>query len=147
MDGDNITQIILGIIGTIVPLATLLVSLKTHATNANNHKKQANHSMATQKALDELRADMDTTHQTLLEHLERNDLQTCRIDFRQALKDSPDNIPACLEIARVYFLNLHGNADMGRKFLAWVKEYKVEQWAKRHHEDISNLIEAAKHSA
>lgn len=79
--------------------------------------------------------------------LDQNDLHTARIDFRQVLYTSPDNIPACLEIARIYFLNLGGNADMGRKFLAWVKKYNVQEWADAHDEDIDNLIEAATHSA
>lgn len=83
----------------------------------------------------------------LSKQLDANDLKTARIDLRTALVHSRDDIPAVLELARIYFINYHGNADLGRKFLAWVKEYKVESWAKRHKEDISNLIKAAKHSA
>lgn len=81
------------------------------------------------------------------EKLEANNLQTCRVDLRQALQHSPDNIPAVLELARVYFINYHGNADLGRKFLAWFKKYEVQKWADAHDEDVSNLLEAATHSA
>lgn len=83
----------------------------------------------------------------LSKQLAANDLKTARIDLRTALIHSRDDISAILELARIYFINLHGNADLGRKFLAWVKEYKVEAWAKKHKEDISDLIKAAKHSA
>lgn len=147
MNADNITQIILAIISIIVPLATLAVSIRTHTNSNDNHQKQTDSNAHTQKAVDALRAEMREENQRIIDRLDRNDLQTCRIDFRQVLHDSPDNIPACLEIARIYFLNLGGNADMGRKFLAWVKKYKVEEWAEAHDEDISNLLEAAKHSA
>lgn len=147
MNADNITQIILAIISIIVPLATLVVSVKTHTNSNSNQKKQDQNSSDLQQQIQDLREESIKGGQLLLERIDRNDLQTCRIDFRQVLHDSPDNIPACLEIARIYFINLGGNADMGRKFLSWVKRYNVEQWAREHNEDISNLIEASKHSA
>lgn len=147
MNADNITDIILSIISIIVPLATLFVSVRTNANSNSNHKKQTTTNNNTQEAVDRLRDEIKQENQRIIDRLARNDLQTCRIDFRQALHDSPDNIPACLEIARIYFLNMGGNADMGRKFLAWVKKYKVQEWADEHGEDISNLIEAATHSA
>lgn len=77
--------------------------------------------------------------------LAKNDLRTCRIDFRQALEHSRDDIPAILELASEYFLDMGGNADMGRKFLYWVEEYKVAAWADKHQVDIEPLIAAAKH--
>lgn len=77
--------------------------------------------------------------------LAKNDLRTCRIDFRQALEHSRDDIPAILELASEYFLDMGGNADMGRKFLHWVDEYKVPEWAEEHQQDVAPLIEAAKH--
>lgn len=77
--------------------------------------------------------------------LAKNDLRTCRIDFRQALEHSRDDIPAILELASEYFLDMGGNADMGRKFLYWVGEYKVAAWANKHQVDIEPLIAAAKH--
>lgn len=78
--------------------------------------------------------------------LAKNDLRTCRIDFRQALAHSRDDIPAILELASEYFLDFGGNADMGRKFLYWVEEYEVEEWAKKHRVDIDPLINAAEHN-
>lgn len=78
--------------------------------------------------------------------LAKNDLRTCRIDFRQALSHSRDDIPAILELASEYFLEFGGNADMGRKFLYWIEEYKVEEWAKKHRVDIEPLIKAAEHN-
>lgn len=80
------------------------------------------------------------------ETLAKNDLRTCRIDFRQALSHSRDDIPAILELASEYFLDFGGNADMGRKFLYWIEEYKVEEWAKKHQVDLDPLIEAAGHN-
>lgn len=77
--------------------------------------------------------------------LAKNDLRTCRIDFRQALEHSRDDIPAVIELASEYFLDMGGNADMGRKFLFWVEEYKVKAWAKKHQVNIAPLIKAAKH--
>lgn len=147
MNSDDITQIILAIISIIVPLSTLVVSVRTHTNSNSAQKKQNQNSSDLQKQIQDLREESIKGGELLLERIDRNDLQTCRIDFRQVLHDSPDNIPACLEIARIYFLNLGGNADMGRKFLAWVKRYNVEQWAQDHAEDISNLVEAAKYSA
>lgn len=146
MNVDNIIEILKIVVPIIVPLATLYVSVRNHTSSNDNHKKQEQNSSDIHKQLLELRDESREGRKQLLERIERNDLQTCRIDFRQVLHDSPDNIPACLEIARIYFLNLHGNADMGRKFLAWVKKYQVEKWAEEHNEDISNLVEAAKHS-
>ncbi len=147
MNADNITQIILAVISIIVPIATLIVSVKTHNNSNSNHEKQTQSNNSTWTAIERLRREVKEENQKIMARLDRNDLQTCRIDFRQALTESPDNIPACLEIARIYFLNLKGNADMGRKFLAWVKKYNIQEWADQHNEDIDNLIEAAKHSA
>lgn len=77
--------------------------------------------------------------------LAKNDLRTCRIDFRQALEHSRDDIPAVIELASEYFLDMGGNADMGRKFLFWIEEYNVKAWAKKHQVNIAPLIKAAKH--
>lgn len=77
--------------------------------------------------------------------LAKNDLRTCRIDFRQALEHSRDDIPAILELASEYFLDMGGNADMGRKFLFWVEEYKVQEWSDKHQVNIEPLIKAANH--
>lgn len=143
MNTDNITQIILAIISIIVPLATLFVSVRTHNKSNDTNQNQSSSSKQAQASIDKIEQKLDG----VIERLDKNDLQTCRIDFRQVLHNSPDNIPACLEIARIYFLNMKGNADMGRKFLAWVKKYEVEKWAEEHDEDIANLIEAASHSA
>lgn len=77
--------------------------------------------------------------------LNDNDLQTCRIDFRQMVLHCPDNIPAVLEVATRYFLDLGGNADMGALFLWWVQKYNVEQWANEHRRDIGPLLACARH--
>lgn len=136
----DITQIIVSFI-TIVPV---LLQMKKDRTNSDNkHAEQLKVSQSTQCQIEALNQRLD-----VLERKEdANNLQTARIDLRQALQHSPDNIPAVLELARIYFLNLHGNADLGRKFLAWVKHYEVEKWGEDHDEDITNLIEAATHSA
>lgn len=136
----DLTSIIVSII-TIIPL---LLQIKKNNTNSQvNHNEQIKISRSTQCDIKALSTRMDA----LEEKEDANLLQTCRIDLRQALYHSPDNIPAILELARIYFINLHGNADLGRKFLGWVKEYRVQDWAAAHDEDISNLIKAATHSA
>lgn len=129
----DLTQIIVSFLA-IVPV---LYEIKKNKADAdNNHAKQLKASEDTNRRLEALEQQMVS-----------NNLQTARIDLRQALQHSPDNIPAVLELARIYFLNFHGNADLGRKFLAWVKKWDVQQWADEHGEDIANLIEAATHSA
>lgn len=126
---SNIATIIVAAISALGSIAGVIISSKGASNNTVGMKKLS-------KKMDKLE-----------DRMKANDLQTARIDLRGVLEYSRDNIPAVLELARIYFINMHGNADLGRKFLAWVKEYKVEAWAKKHHEDISNLIEAAKHSA
>lgn len=128
MDGSMAT-IIVALIGAMASVSGVIITTR----GARQHDK----------GIDKLAKDI----KRISNQLEANDVKTARIDLRTALNDSRDDIPAILELARIYFINLHGNADLGRKFLAWVKEYKVEAWAKRHKEDISNLIKAAKHSA
>lgn len=124
-------------------IATIIVALISAGASISgviiSSRGATNHS----KGIKKIERDIDK----LSKQLAANDLKTARIDFRTALVHSRDDIPAVLELARIYFINHHGNADLGRKFLAWVKEYKVEAWAKKHKEDISNLIKAAKHSA
>lgn len=126
---SNIATIIVAAISALGSIAGVIISSKGASNNTVGLKKLS-------RKMDKLE-----------NQLKANDLHTARIDLRGALAYSRDNIPAILELARIYFINMNGNADLGRKFLAWVKEYKVEAWAKKHHEDISNLIEAAKHSA
>lgn len=126
---SNIATIIVAAISALGSIAGVIISSKGASNNTTGMRKLS-------KKMDKLE-----------DRMKANDLQTARIDLRGALAYSRDNIPAVLELARIYFINMHGNADLGRKFLAWLKEYKVEAWAKKHHEDISNLIEAAKHSA
>lgn len=129
----DLTQIIVSILA-IVPV--LYEIKKNKADSDDNHAKQLKVSEDINKRLGAIER-----------RVAANDLQTARIDLRQALQHSADDIPAVLELARIYFLNLHGNADLGRKFLAWVKKYHVQEWADAHEEDIANLIEAATHSA
>lgn len=136
----DLTQILVSFIA-IIPV--LLQMKKDRAISDNKHAEQLKVSRSTQRELESIIERLDA-----LERKEdANNLQTARIDLRQALQHSPDNIPAVLELARIYFLNLGGNADLGRKFLAWVKKYNVQEWADTHDEDIANLIEAATHSA
>lgn len=136
----DLTQIIVSFLA-IVPV--LLEMRKNKTSSDSKHERQLEVSRNTQRSIDQISVRIDN----LERQMSANNLQTARIDLRQVLQHSPDNIPAVLELARVYFLNLHGNADLGRKFLAWVKEYKVQDWAEAHDEDITNLIEAATHSA
>lgn len=129
----DLTQIIVSFLA----MVPVLYEIKKNKLDTDNkHAQQLSVSKDTNKRLDALERQMVA-----------NNLQTARIDLRQALQHSPDNIPAVLELARVYFLNYHGNADLGRKFLAWFKKYHVQEWADTHGEDVSNLIEAATHSA
>lgn len=128
----DLTQIIVSFLA-IIPV---LYEIKKNKRDADaKHEEQISVSENTDKRLARLERQMQA-----------NNLQTCRIDLRQAIQHSPDNIPAVLELARMYFINYHGNADLGRKFLAWFKKYEVQKWADTHGEDVSNLIEAATHS-
>lgn len=135
----DLTQILVSFIA-IVPV---LLQMKKDRTSSDiKHNEQLRVSRSTQREIEAINSRL-----AILERKEdANNLQTARIDLRQALQHSPDNIPAVLELARIYFLNLGGNADLGRKFLAWVKKYNVQEWADAHDEDIANLIEAATHS-
>lgn len=136
----DLTQILVSFIA-IIPV--LLEMKKNKADSDDKHAEQLRASRSTQREIELINKRLDTLEQKE----DANNLQTARIDLRQALQHSPDNIPAVLELARIYFLNLHGNADLGRKFLAWVKRYRVQEWADAHDEDIANLIEASTHSA
>lgn len=136
----DLTQILVSFIA-IIPV--LIEMKKNKASSDSKHAEQLTISRSTQREIELINKRLDTLEQKE----DANNLQTARIDLRQALQHSPDNIPAVLELARIYFLNLGGNADLGRKFLAWVKKYNVQDWADAHDEDIANLIEAATHSA
>lgn len=136
----DLTQILVSFIA-IIPV--LIEMKKNKDSSDSKHAEQLTISRSTQREIELINKRLDTLEQKE----DANNLQTARIDLRQALQHSPDNIPAVLELARIYFLNLGGNADLGRKFLAWVKKYNVQEWADTHDEDIANLIEAATHSA
>ncbi len=135
----DLTQILVSFIA-IIPV--LIEMKKNKASSDSKHAEQLTISRSTQREIEAINRRLDSLEQKEY----ANGLQTARIDLRQALQHSPDNIPAVLELARIYFLNLHGNADLGRKFLTWVKRYRVQEWADAHDEDIANLIEAATHS-
>lgn len=133
MMGIDLTQIIVSFLA-IIPV---LYEIHKHKADSDNkHIQQL-----------EVSADINKRIGSLERQMIANNLQTARIDLRQAMQHSPDNIPAVLELARVYFLHYRGNADLGRKFLSWFKKYKVQEWADAHGEDVSNLIEAASYSA
>lgn len=131
MDWTQITTSVLSAVSAII------VAYMTFVAKKDNDK---NHQTSMKTSVDILKQ---------LNHLDKrlgaNDLKTSRIDLRTALTHSRDDIPAMLELAQDYFVVNHGNADLGPKFLYWVKEYKVEQWAAEHNEDISEIIECAKH--
>lgn len=110
----------------ITAVATIAVAI----ISKNNH----NTDKAVKDRLDAMDARMKT-----------NDVQTCRIDLRQMILHSGDNIPAVLEIATRYFLDLGGNADMGGLFLWWVDKYEVEKWALEHRRDIGPLMACVRH--
>ena len=139
----DLTQILVSFIA-IIPV--LLQMKKDRANSDNKHAEQLRVSRSAQQQTQRQLESINQRLDTLERKEDANNLQTARIDLRQALQHSPDNIPAVLELARIYFLNLHGNADLGRKFLAWVKNHHVQEWADVHDEDIANLIEAATHS-
>lgn len=124
-------------------IATIIVAFISAAASITGVFITTKGASSQGKGIAKLSKDIDK----LAKQLKANDLQTARIDLRTALEHSRDDIPAVLELSRIYFINMRGNADLGRKFLSWAKEYDVEAWAKNHHEDISNLMEAAKHSA
>lgn len=127
MDWTKIIEALLSVGGTI---AVALLSYKS----SKESKRGADASVSTKDDIKNIKIT-----------LAKNDLRTCRIDFRQALEHSRDDISAVLELASEYFLDLGGNADMGRKFLYWIEEYKVEEWSAKHQIDIKPLIEAARH--
>lgn len=135
----DLTQILVSFVA-IIPV--LIEMKKNKDSSDSKHAEQLTISRSTQREIEAINRRLDSLEQKE----DANGLQTARIDLRQALQHSPDNIPAVLELARIYFLNLHGNADLGRKFLTWVKRYRVQEWADAHDEDIANLIEAAAHS-
>lgn len=126
---NGLATIFVALIGAIASISGVLITSR----GAKQHDK----------GMDKLANDI----KRISKQLDANALKTARIDLRTAIVHSPDDIPAVLELARIYFINHRGNADLGRKFLGWIKEYKVVAWARKHHEDISNLIDAAKHSA
>lgn len=133
MDGNIICSIV-------TALATIIVAVITSRNHAET-KRGANASEATNRAITCMRKDIKIIKQDLA----ANNLETSRIDLRQALEHSRDDIPAMLELAQRYFVELHGDADLGPKFLYWVKEKHVMIWAKQHKTDISEIIYCAKH--
>lgn len=121
------------ICAAITAIATVAVAI----ISKNNH----NTDKAVRQEIEAIHArinDMDSKRAA-------NDLQTCRIDFRQTVLHCSDNIPAVLEVATRYFLDLGGNADMGALFLWWVEQYKVEQWALENRRNIGPLLACARH--
>lgn len=144
MDGNNIASIICSALSFVGTIVVAIITTHNHVearrgADANEDTKRE--MTAIRKDLDRLEEKQDLTTQIL----DANNLQTSRIDLRQALEHSRDDIPAILELARRYFVELHGDADLGPKFLYWVKEKRVVRWANTHKTDISDIIKCAKH--
>lgn len=137
MDGTNLANIICGAFSLIGVIVVALISNHTKAET----KRGADASVATKKEVSKINERLDKFEAGL----DQNNLQTCRIDLRQAFHHSRDDIPATLELSWRYFVDLHGNADLGPKFLQWVEEYKVREWAKEHKYPLTTIIKYAKH--
>lgn len=136
MDGD-LTTIICAVITAI---STIIVAVVTSHTRSET-KRGADASEATNRAINDMRHDINQIKNDLVE----NNLETCRVDLRQALEHSRDDIRAILELARRYFVDMHGDADLGPKFLFWVEEKRVRRWAKENRYSIGEIIGCAKH--
>lgn len=126
------------IINTAIPAASaIIVAYLTYCVRRENSDNRAAGNAENNSILRKL--------ESVERRLRANDLKTSRIDLRTALCHSRDDIPAMLELALDYFVVQGGDADLGPKFLYWVKEYHVEQWAAEHGKDISQIIRSARH--
>lgn len=129
MDG-NIATIICS---ALTALGTIVVAVITSRSHGE--------AKATNRAINNIKKDIKQIKSDLAE----NNLETCRVDLRQAFHHSRDDIPATLELSWRYFVDLHGDADLGPKFLQWVEEYNVRQWAKDHKYPLGTIIKCATH--
>lgn len=126
------------IINTAIPAASaIIVAYLTYCVRRDSSDSRAAENLANDNILRKLEG--------VERRLRANDLKTSRIDLRTALCHSRDDIPAMLELALDYFVVQGGDADLGPKFLYWVKEYNVEQWATEHGKDISQIIRSARY--
>lgn len=141
---ENTASIICSVLGLVGTIVVAIITTHNHA----EARRGADANEDTKREMAAMRKDMDLLEQKqdqTIKVLDANNLQTSRIDLRQALEHSRDDIPAILELARRYFVELHGDADLGPKFLYWVKEKHVLAWAQAHKTDIADIIECAKH--
>lgn len=63
--------------------------------------------------------------------LSDNNLRTLRLDIDRAIDTDPDNIIVIMDMAHKYFVDMHGNCYMSKKF---------QDWANRHSVNITGLF-------
>lgn len=57
--------------------------------------------------------------------LSDNNLRTLRLDLDRAIDTDPDNTMVIMEMAQKYFVEMHGNCYMSKKFQEWANDHKV----------------------
>lgn len=124
------TNVICTLITAVATVAVAIITSKNHQTSKDIKGE-----------MQEMRNELQETRSELT----KDRVQTNRIDIRQMINHSADNIPAVLEVATEYFLVLGGNADISSLFLWWVEEYKVKQWALEHRRNIAPLLARARY--
>lgn len=131
MDGTTILCTCITVVGTII------VAYITHGIKKNNavsNKVTVEAYEVIQKRLEEQTlANIDLREQVdrLDRELQDNNLRTMRLDLDRAIDTDPDNTMVIMEMAQKYFVDMHGNCYMSKKF---------QEWANNHNVNITGLF-------
>lgn len=122
------TVIITSIIGMISAISVAFITRGIKKSNAASNE-------TTQSKLDNIEKrlqDQELANQIrqaelsqIKEELADNNLRTMRLDLDRAIDTDPDNIIVIMDMAQKYFVEMHGNCYMSKKFQDWANEHKV----------------------
>lgn len=106
------------IIGTLITAgATIAVALISRGIKKNNSEHNA--------ILLEKYHQLENKVEVLTWQLEDNNLRTMRLDLDRAIDTDPDNIIVIMDMAQKYFIDMHGNCYMSKKFQEWANVHNV----------------------
>lgn len=122
------TVIVTSIIGMISAVSVAFITRGIKKSNAQSNE-------TTQAKLDNIDKRLRDQESAALIHqgefsklraeLSDNNLRTLRLDLDRAIDTDPDNTMVVMEMAQKYFVEMHGNCYMSKKFQDWANDHKV----------------------
>ncbi len=82
-------------------------------------------------ANNENREKTDSQYKIIVNKLDDLTLRIVRLDLLNAIQHDPENVAVIMSMAKLYFVELHGNCYMGKVF---------QEWANKHDINVGNLL-------